>query len=206
MCLFKSCIRHQPLKMLEQDCRFVTLRRNALETNANSQKTQVLEKSESFCSSPYAELSKALMRVPGSVHTSVCPTVCQHSRRLPNCLPTSPKMAQPSANICIAELFANIAEDRPTVCQHFWSWPKFLLTLPNCLPSMSYTGQLFASFAKDQPTVCQTLITQIIKLNPSGFCLDSCFSFRKSVVLIFSQVESWQRKFCKSEYEWGAYV
>ena len=136
MCLSKSCIRHQPLKMLEQDCRFVTLRRNALEkmikfsthtntgksesfcsspyaelskaltlrrnaleTNANSQKTQVLEKSESFCSSPYAELSKALMRVPGSVHTSVCPTVCQHIRRLPNCLPALPNTHQLFANL-----------------------------------------------------------------------------------------------------------
>ena len=96
------------------------------------------------------------MRVPGSVHTSVCPTVCQHSRRLPNCLPTSPKMAQPSAYKCIAKLFANIAEHHSTVCQHFWRWPNFLLTLPNCLPSMSYTGQLFASFAEHRPTVLPT--------------------------------------------------
>ena len=125
MCLFKSCIQHQPLKMLEQDCCFVTLRRNALETNANSQKTQVLEKSESFCSSPYAELSKALMRVPGSVHTSVCPTVCQQSRRLPNCLPTSPKMAQP-ANI--AQLF----------CHQCHTPANYLSALPN-------TDQLFAN-------------------------------------------------------------
>ena len=173
MCLFSSCIRHQPLKMLEQDCRFVTLRRNALEkmikfskntntgksqsfcsspnaelskawtlrrnaleTNANSQKTQVLEKSESFCSSPYAELSKALMRVPGSVHTSVCPTVCQHSRRLPNCLPTSPKMAQPSANI--AQLFAINVIHRPTVCQ-------LCRTPTNCLPTSCHSDHQIKS-------------------------------------------------------------
>ena len=93
-------------------------------------------KSESFCSSPYAELSKALMRVPGSVHTSVCPTVCQHSRRLPNCLPTSPKLAQPSANI--AQLFAINVIHRPTVCQ--------LCQRPtNCLPTSCHSDHQIKS-------------------------------------------------------------
>ena len=126
------------------------------------------------------------MRVPGSVHTSVCPTVCQHSRRLPNCLPTSPKMAQPSANICIAELFANIAKDRPTVCKHFWGWPNFLLTLPNCLPSMSYTGQLFASFAEHRPTVLPTSCHSDHQIKSVRFLFGFLFfSFRNSVVLCF---------------------
>ena len=164
-----------------QDCRFVTLRRNALETNANYQKTQILENQNHSALHHMLNVQRHWWGFLGLcikfLNSSVCPIVCQHSRRLPNCLPTSRslKMAQPSANICIAQLFANIVEDRPTVCQHFWRWPNFLLTLPNCLPSMSYTGQLFASFAKDRPTVCQPLVTQIIKLNPSGFCLGSCF-------------------------------
>ena len=132
MCLFKSCIRHQPLKMLEQDCRFVTRWKQMLILK----KTQVLEKSESFCSSPYAELSKALMRVPGSVHTSVCPTVCQHSRRLLNCLPSSPKMAQPSANI--AQLFAINVIHRPTVCQ-------LCRTRTNCLPTSCHSDHQIKS-------------------------------------------------------------
>ena len=136
MCLFSSCIRHQPLKMLEQHCRFVTLRRNVLEKMIKFSKNTNTGKSESFCSSPYAELSKALMMVPGSVHTSVCPTVCQHSRRLLNCLPTSPKMAQPSANI--AQLFAINVIHRPTVCQ-------LCRTPTNCLPTSCHSDHQIKS-------------------------------------------------------------
>ena len=129
------------------------------------------------------------MRVPGSVHTSVCPTVCQQSQRLPNCLPTSPKMAQPSANI--AQLFAINVIHRPTVCQLCW-------TPTNCLPTSCHSDHQIKSV--------RFLF---------GFLF---FSFRKSVVLcffIFSQVfswqlyiilsEWWQRKFWKSKYERGVY-
>ena len=76
------------------------------------------------------------MRVPGSVHTSVCPTVCQHSRRLPNYLPTSPKLAQPSANI--AQLFAINVIHRPTVCQ-------LCRTPTNCLPTSCHSDHQIKS-------------------------------------------------------------
>ena len=123
----------------------LTLRRNALETNANSQKTQVLENQNHSALLHMLNFQRHWWGFPGL------------------CIQVS------------AQLFANIAEDCPTICQHLQSWPNLLLTLPNCLPSMSYTGQLFASFAEHRPTVCQPLVTQIIKLNPSGFCLGSCF-------------------------------
>ena len=145
MCLFKSCIQHKPLKMLEQDYRFVTLWRNALETNDNSQKTQILENQNHSALLHMLNFQRHWWGFPGL------------------CIQVS------------AQLFANIAKDCPTICQHLQRWPNLLLTLPNCLPSMTYTGQLFASFAKHWPTVCQPLVTQIIKLNPSSFCLGSCF-------------------------------
>ena len=96
------------------------------------------------------------MRVPGSVHTSVCPTVCQHSRRLPNCLPTSPKMAQPSANI--AQLFAINVIHRPAVCQ-------LCRTPTNCLPTSCHSDHQIKSIR--------------------FFFWVPVFSFRNSVVLCF---------------------
>ena len=104
----------------------LTLRRNALETNANSQKTQVLENQNHSALLHMLNFQRHWWGFPGL------------------CIQVS------------AQLFANIAEDCPTICQHLQSWPNLLLTLPNCLPSMSYTGQLFASFAEHRPTVLPT--------------------------------------------------
>ena len=84
----------------------------------------------------------------------------------------------------IFKLFANNAEHRPTVCQHCWTWPNYLPSLPNCLPPLSNTDQLFSSSAKDRSTVCQSLVTSIIRLNPSS-SLGFLFSFQKSVFLCF---------------------
>ena len=84
----------------------------------------------------------------------------------------------------IFKLFANNAEHRPTVCQHCWTWPNYLPSLPNCLPPLSNTDQLFSSSAKDRSTVCQSLVTSIIRLNPSSF-LGFLFSFQNSVFLCF---------------------
>ena len=188
MCLFKSCIRHQPLKMLEQDCRFVTLRRNA-ETNDKILKKHKYWKIRIILLFSYAELSKALtlrwkqMLIlkkhkywKNQNHSALLHMLNfqRHWWGFPGlCIQVS------------AQLFANIAKDCPTVCQHLRRWPNLLQILPNCLPSMSYTGQLFASFAEHRPTVCQPLVTQIIKLNPSGFCLGSCFFPSVIVVLCF---------------------
>ena len=84
----------------------------------------------------------------------------------------------------IFKLFANNAEHRPTVCQHCWTWPTYLPSLPNCLPPLSNTDQLFSSSAKDWSTVFQSLVTSIIRLNPSSF-LGFLFSFQNSVFLCF---------------------
>ena len=84
----------------------------------------------------------------------------------------------------IFKLFANNAEHRPTVCQHCWTWPNYLPSLPNCLPTLPNTDQLFSSSAKDRSTVCQSLVTSIIRLNPSSF-LGFLFSFQNSVFLCF---------------------
>jgi len=122
MCLFKSCIRHQPLKMLEQDCRFVTRWKQML----------ILKKHKYWKNQNHSALLHML-------------NFQRHWWGFPGlCIQVS------------AQLFANIAEDCPTICQHLQSWPNLLLTLPNCLPSMSYTGQLFASFAEHRPTVLPT--------------------------------------------------
>ena len=205
MCLLKSCIRHryQPLKMLEQDCRFVTLRRNGLETNDKIlKKTQILENQNHSALLHmlnfqrhwlYEEMRWKQMLIlkkhkywKQMLNSSVYPTVCQHSRRLPNCLPTSPKMAQPSANI--AQLFAINVIHRPTVCQ--------LCRRPtNCLPTSCHSDHQIKSVR---------------------FLFG--FLFFPSVIVwfcvfIFSQVVSWQlyisewwqRKFWKSEYERGVY-
>jgi len=84
----------------------------------------------------------------------------------------------------IFKLFANNAEHRPTVCQHCWTWPNYLPSLPNCLPPLSNTDQMFSSSAKDRSIVCQSLVTSISRLNPSSF-LGFLFSFQNSVFLCF---------------------
>ena len=94
-----------------------------------------------------------------------CRTVCQHCRRLPNCLPTFLKMAQLSANI--AQLFAINVILRPTVCQ--------LCQRPtNCLPTSCHSDHQIKSVR----------VLFGFLFFPSGivwFC-----------VFIFSQVVSWQ--------------
>jgi hypothetical protein len=52
------------------------------------------------------------------------------------------------------------------------------------LPPLSNTDQLFSSSAKDRSTVCQSLVTSIIRLNPSSF-LGFLFSFQNSVFFVF---------------------
>ena len=63
----------------------------------------------------------------------------------------------------------------------------------NCLPTMLNTAQLFASTAEHGPTICQSLVTSIIRLNPSSF-LGFCFPFKIVCfcVFCFSQVVSWE--------------
>ena len=68
-------------------------------------------------------------------HSKNCPTVCQHCRRPPNCLPTFPKMAQLSANI--AQLFAINVTHQPTVCQ--------LCRPTNCLPTSCHSDHQIKS-------------------------------------------------------------
>ena len=93
----------------------------------------------------------------------------------------------------IFKLFANNAEHRPTVCQHCWTWPNYLPSLPNCLPPLSNTDQMFSSSAKDRSIVCQSLVTSISRLHPSSF-LGFCFPFKIVCfcVFCFSQVVSWE--------------
>ena len=139
MCLFKSCIRHQPLKMLEQDCRFVTRWKQML----------ILKKHKYWKNQNHSALLHML-------------NFQRHWWGFPGlCIQVS------------AQLFANKAEDCPTVWQHLRRWPNLLLTyaLPNCLPALPKTTHLFANISEDGPNFCYHCPTVCHQCHTPANCL-----------------------------------